>query len=114
MAVPGSSAAQTIAQLNSARNIALSDATHYTQIIPFVLPLIGTSAGIELRRWGSQFLAESFASPILAQDKKQELALGRLLEMLKEYLEKQDEETDVVKNIVQTAASVYPLIFRYM
>lgn len=103
----------TIAQLNAARNLARGDSTYYAQIVPGVLPIIGANASLDLRRWGSEFLAETFATPTLSPEQKQPLSL-LILQTLKEYLEIPGEETDVVKYVVQTAASVYPLVFRYM
>lgn len=106
-------ASDTIKNLNIARNYALADASHYESIVPGVLPIIGASAALDIRRWGSDFLSETFASPVLLADVKQRLSL-QVLQTLKEYLEKTGEDLEVVKSTVQTAASVYPLVFRYM
>ena len=100
-------------QLNAARNLARGDASYYPDIVRGVLPIIGAKASLDLRRWGSEFLAETFATPTLSAEQKQQLSLG-VLQTLKEYLEIPDEDTDVVKFVVQTAASVYPLVFRHM
>ncbi|KAJ9668968.1 hypothetical protein H2201_000794 [Coniosporium apollinis] len=103
--------ADTLAQLNSARDLALKDASYYLQIVPAVLALVGPPAGLELRRWGAEFLAEAFASPSLAAERKQELSLT-VLDLLKEYLDTPGEDVVVVKAVVQAAASIYPLVFR--
>ncbi|GKZ22480.1 hypothetical protein AbraIFM66951_008363 [Aspergillus brasiliensis] len=62
-----------IAQLNAARNLVLGDAAFYPQIVNGVLPLIGASTRLELRQWGSEFLAETFASPALASTQKEHI-----------------------------------------
>ncbi|WPG97530.1 mrna cleavage and polyadenylation specificity factor complex subunit pta1 [Acrodontium crateriforme] len=111
------SPAQVIEQLNSAREIVLKDAAIYPQVVPGVLPVIGESAHVELRRWGAAFLAETFASPVVRAEEKQSMALG-VLDTLRQYLMREDkmgeiEDTAVVKSSVQCAASIYPLIFRH-
>ncbi|KAF2836325.1 hypothetical protein M501DRAFT_267523 [Patellaria atrata CBS 101060] len=103
----------TISQLNTARGLALTDAAYYPQIVPSVLPIIGANANLDLRRWGSEFLAETFSSPLLGVDEKRQLSLG-VLDTLKGYLEVPGEDTAVVKNVVQTAASIFPLVFRHI
>lgn len=109
---PVPAATSAISQLNSARLLALRESPYYLQIVPGVLPLIGTSAVLELRRWGADFLAETFATPSLGTEDKTQLAL-KTLPLLKEYLDKQGEDEWVVKSTVQWASSCYPLIFRY-
>ena len=106
----------TIKQLNAARDIVLKDAAIYPQVVPGVLPVISAERPVELRRWGADFLAETFASPVLNADEKQKLSLA-VLDTLKSYLnrkEERGEEEDwtVVKSAVQAAASIYPLVFR--
>ncbi|KAM0718497.1 hypothetical protein Q7P37_005567 [Cladosporium fusiforme] len=111
--------ADTIRQLNSARDIVLRDATIYPQVVPGVLPVIGISTPVEQRRWGADFLAETFASPVVNADDKQRMCVGSgMLDTLKGYLHRkeelgEDEDPAVVKSAVQCAASVYPLVFRH-
>lgn len=104
---------QQIAQLNDARKLVLSDANYYTQIIQGILPIIGPSARVELRRWGADFLAETFASPTIPPPQKETLSLN-ILDTIKTMIENPQEDNAVVKSIVQTAASVYPLVVRWM
>ncbi|KAK5007249.1 hypothetical protein LTR28_005516, partial [Elasticomyces elasticus] len=106
------SPSDTITQLNAARNLALGDAAFYSQIVPGVTPLINVLAPLELRRWGADFLAETFASPMLSAEEKQKLCLG-VLDQLKAFLDTPAEDTVVIKSVVQTAASIYPLVFRH-
>lgn len=102
-----------IAQLNAARNLVLGDAAFYPQIVNGVLPIIGARARVELRRWGAEFLAETFASPAFNSGPKRQLATNVLL-TLREILELPERDTATLKYIVQTAASLYPLVFRHM
>ncbi|KAI5240449.1 hypothetical protein E4T43_06112 [Aureobasidium subglaciale] len=103
--------ADTIKQLNAARNLALADPALYPQVVPGLLRIVGADAILELRRWGADFFAETFASPVLAQEHKQTLAL-QVLDTLKAFLERPNEDTAVIKSVVQTAASIYPFVFR--
>ncbi|PYH46651.1 RNA-processing protein PTA1 [Aspergillus saccharolyticus JOP 1030-1] len=102
-----------IAQLDAARNLVLGDAAFYPQIVNGVLPLIGSRARLELRRWGAEFLAETFASPALASAQKEQLA-ANVLQSQREILELPEEDPLVLKHIVQSAASLYPLVFRHI
>ena len=113
MAVPTLSVEQQIQQLNDARKLVLSDANYYPQIIQGILPIIGPTARVELRRWGADFLAETFASPAVSAAQKENLALI-VLDILKSMIEDPQEDNAVVKSVVQTAASIYPLVFRWM
>ena len=108
---------ETIPQLNQARELALGSPSVYPQVVPGVLPVIGSSQPLALRRWGADFLAETFASPVVEAEQKQQLSL-LILDTLKSYLSRkeevgEDEDPSVVKAAVQTAASVYPLVFRH-
>ncbi|PYH77801.1 mRNA cleavage and polyadenylation specificity factor complex subunit [Aspergillus uvarum CBS 121591] len=102
-----------IAQLNAARNLVLGDAAFYPQIVNGVLPIIGSRARLELRRWGAEFLAETFSSPALALTQKEQLA-ANVLQAQREILELPEGDPLVLKHIVQNAASLYPLVFRHI
>ncbi len=67
----------TIKQLNAARDIVLKDAAIYPQVVPGVLPVISAQHPVELRRWGADFLAETFASPVLNAEGKQKARSGQ-------------------------------------
>jgi symplekin len=105
--------AQTIASLNDARILALADASHYPEIVKGVLPLIGPNAAIELRRWGSDFLTETFSSPILPLKEKEKLSV-MTLELFRNLLELPGEDVAVVKNVVQSVSNIYPLVYYHM
>ncbi|GIJ90747.1 hypothetical protein Asppvi_009709 [Aspergillus pseudoviridinutans] len=105
--------ADQVAQLNAARNLVLGDAAFYPQIVNGIIPIIGAHARLELRRWGAEFLAETFASPALATAQKEQLA-GKVLRTIREILELPEGDTPVLKHIVQIAASLYPLAFRHI
>jgi len=102
-----------IAQLNAARTLVLGDAAFYPQIVNGILPIIGANSRLELRRWGAEFLAETFASPVLASAQKEQLA-ANVLQTIHDLLGLPDGDTVVLKHSVETAASLYPLVFRHM
>ncbi|TGO89217.1 hypothetical protein BPOR_0119g00040 [Botrytis porri] len=104
---------QQINQLNDARKLVLSDANYYTQIIQGILPIIGPSARVELRRWDADFLAETFSSPTIPSSQKETLSLV-VLDTLEDMIENPHEDSAVIKSIVQTAASIYPLVVRWI
>lgn len=103
---------ETITQLEKARKLALGDSAYYTQIVPGVLPIIGPAAALDLRRWGADFLAETFASPALSADAKQNMSL-QVVHVLRQYLETTGEDPAVIKSVVQTASSIYQLVFKH-
>lgn len=113
MAQPTGNLSEQLSQLEAARNLVLGDAAFYPQIVEGILPIIGVNARLELRRWGAEFLAETFASPALAAAQKEKLA-GKALQTVREILEMPEEDTPVIKSLVQTAASLYPHVFRHM
>ena len=104
--------ADQITKLEAARQFALNDSALYSQIFPGILQIIGANAHLEIRRWGAEFLAEAFASPTLALKIKESLSV-QVLETLKGLLEVPRQDTNVVKSVVQAAASIYGLVFRY-
>jgi symplekin len=104
---------QQIKQLDDARKLVLSDANYYPQIIQGILPIVGPGARVELRRWVSDFFVETFSSPSIPAQQKETMSLV-VLETLKTLIETPNEDTAVVKSVVQTAASIYPLVFRWM
>ena len=114
-----SSPTEVVKQLNSARQIVLGDPAIYPQVVPGVLPVIGAGAHLDLRRWGADFLAETFASPVISPEQKQKMVVSSdVLGTLRSYLQRkeqvgEDEDTSVIKSAVQCAASVYPLVFRH-
>ena len=102
-----------LSQLSAARQIVLSDPTLYPQIVSGILPIIGASARLELRIWGAEFLAETFASPAIAANVKEQMGISAL-QTLKELLELPGEDTSVLQGVVQASASIYGLVFKYM
>jgi symplekin len=113
MAAATLSVEDQLKQLDTARKLVLGDATFYEQVVKGILPLIGAGALVEFRRWGADFLAETFASPILPAEQKEIMSL-EVLELLKSMIENPVEDAAVVKSVVQTAASIYPFVFRWM
>ncbi|KAL8295454.1 hypothetical protein RB597_008709 [Gaeumannomyces tritici] len=113
MAAVKSSVAEQIRQLNDARKHVLLDPKVYSSIVQGVLPIIGPSSVPELRRWGSDFLAEAFATPSLPTRDKETLSL-LVLETLRAMIENPKEDIYVLKSALQTAASIYPLVIRWI
>jgi symplekin len=103
---------EQIQQLNEARRIVLENSAYYQKIVQGILPIIGSSSPIELRRWGADFLAESLATPSLAVPEKENLAVA-VLGTLKDLVESQSEDPLVLKSSVMAAASAYPLVLRW-
>ncbi|KAI5278159.1 hypothetical protein KEM54_004778, partial [Ascosphaera aggregata] len=100
-----------LAQLDTVRNVVLGDSALYPRMVEAVLPIIGASAHLRLRRWGAEFLAETFASPALPHGPKQTLC-PIVLGTLDDLISNPNEDSLVVKFVVQTAASIYPFIFQ--
>ncbi|KAF1975619.1 hypothetical protein BU23DRAFT_552132 [Bimuria novae-zelandiae CBS 107.79] len=103
----------TNTHLKHARDLALTDSKYYPSLMPGVLPLIGPNSGASLdtQRFGADFLAEMFASPMWSSEAKQPIAL-LVLDTLKCYLEEVHDRA-IVKGAIQAAASVYPLVYRH-
>ena len=101
---------EQLTQLNTARSLVLQDAGFYPQIVTGIIPIVTPStAAIELRRWGADFFAEAFSSPMLAPSDKLEMAVSCLDPLLTLIGETQ---TGLLKSVIQCCASVYPLVFR--
>lgn len=111
------STADTLKSLNSARDILLRDHTLYPQVVPGIIQVIAPNAHLLQRRWGADFLAETFASQVVTREEKQQMSLV-ILDTLKGYLGRkemmgEDEDTNVVKSAVQCVASLYEFVFRH-
>ncbi|KAK4696411.1 hypothetical protein P7C71_g1492, partial [Lecanoromycetidae sp. Uapishka_2] len=104
---------EQLEQLEAARQIVLGDSALYPQIVQGILPIVGANARLELRRWGAEFMAETFASPAFPAVPKEHSAVG-VLGTLKDLLEIPGEDAAVVKSVVQTVASIYALVFHYI
>ena len=115
MAQGASAPSDAFAHLETARKLTLADAAHYSQIVPAILPTLAyeNNATVEVRRWGAEFLAETFASPALSDAQKEELCLV-VLPFVRGVLELANEDALVVKNTIQAVASFYTLLFRSM
>ncbi|MCJ1351851.1 MAG: hypothetical protein MMC33_001835 [Icmadophila ericetorum] len=107
------SVADQIEKLESARQLVLTDFHHYAAIVPGILPIIGANSKLEIRRWGAEFLAETFASPVLPPQSKGSISIGTL-QTLKELIETPGEDATVVKHVIQAVASIYGLVFRHI
>ncbi|KAI8630416.1 hypothetical protein F5Y19DRAFT_46079 [Xylariaceae sp. FL1651] len=110
---PQLSVADQIRQLEGARNLVLKDVSYYAQVIQATLPIIGPSSQVEFRRWGSEFLAEAFATPAVPLSNKETLSL-LVLDTLKLLVEDPKQDILVLRSVIQAAASIYPLAMRWI
>ncbi|RYP49961.1 hypothetical protein DL768_004396 [Monosporascus sp. mg162] len=113
MATSQLSVPDQIRQLEDARKLVLGDVSYYPQVIQATLPIMGPSAQVEFRRWGTDFLSEAFASPAVALGQKETLSL-LVLETLKHLVEDPNQDALVLRNTIQAAASIYPLALRWI
>ncbi len=113
MAQAGTSPSDILHQLEAARKLVLGDAHFYSQIVPGILPIVGSTAAVEVRRWGADFLAETFATPALGDPQKEEICLD-VVAFIRGILETPTEDVVVVKRAIQAVASFYTLLFRAM
>ncbi|KAI8159026.1 mRNA cleavage and polyadenylation specificity factor complex subunit pta1 [Colletotrichum sp. SAR 10_65] len=107
------SVSDQIRQLNDARKLVLGDVKYYPNVVQSILPIVGPSARVELRRWGADFLAEAFATPALPGSEKETMQLF-VLDTLQTMVENPNEDAHVLRSAIQTAASVYPYALRWI
>lgn len=107
------SVAEQLEQLSAARKLVLDNSSYYDRIVKGVLPIIGPTAPLELRRWGAEFLAESLATPVLAMREKENITVA-VLDTLRGLIEGAGEDVIVLKATVTAAASAYPVALRWM
>ncbi|KAK1830337.1 mRNA cleavage and polyadenylation specificity factor complex subunit pta1 [Podospora conica] len=112
-AVKTLSVTEQIQQLNEARKIVLENASYYDRIVKGILPIIGPSSPVELRRWGAEFLAESLSTPVLNSRDKENLTVA-ILDTLRLLLESKGEDPLVLKASIIAAASAYPIAMRWI
>lgn len=113
MAQSGSSLSEVLPQLEAARRLVLADSHFYPEIVPRILLIVGPAAPVEIRRWGADFLAETFATPALGDAMKEQICLDAVT-FLRAVLETPDEDAIVVKSAIQAVASSYTFLFRSM
>jgi symplekin len=107
------SVAEQLEQLGAARKLVLETPTYYDRIVKGVLPIIGPTAPLALRRWGAEFLAESLATPVLAMRDKENITVA-VLDTLRGLLDGAAEDAIVLKACVAAAASAYPVALRWL
>ncbi|WYZ42792.1 hypothetical protein EsH8_VI_000491 [Colletotrichum jinshuiense] len=110
---PQASVSDQIRQLNDARKLVLGDVKYYPTVVKSILPIVGPSARVELRRWGADFLAEAFATPALPGSEKETMQLF-VLDTLQTMVENPKEDAHVLRSAIQTAASIYPFALRWI
>jgi symplekin len=102
-----------IRQLNDARKLVLGDVSYYPNVVKGILPIIGPTSLLELRRWGADFLAEAFATPALPSSEKETMQLF-VLDTLQTMVQNPQEDIQVLRSVIQACASIYPLALRWM
>lgn len=102
-----------VRQLNDARKLVLGDVKYYPSVVRGILPIIGPTAPVELRQWGAEFLAEAFSTPALPNGEKETMQ-PYVLATLESLVENEREDARVLRSVIQTAASIYPLALRWM
>ena len=107
------SVSDQIRQLNDARKLVLGDVNYYPSVVKGILPIIGPNSAIELRRWGADFLAEAFGTPSVPNAEKETMQ-PFVLTTLESLIEDEGQDTQVLRSVIQTAASIYPLAMRWM
>ncbi|KAI0388018.1 hypothetical protein F5Y04DRAFT_274872 [Hypomontagnella monticulosa] len=113
MAAAQLSVRDQIRQLEDARKLVLGNMSYYEQVLRATTPIIGPSAHIEFRRWGAEFLAETFATPAIPPNQK-EAFVQIVINTVRQLLEDTNQDILVLRNIIQTAASIYPIAFRWV
>ncbi|KFG87527.1 mRNA cleavage and polyadenylation specificity factor complex subunit [Metarhizium anisopliae] len=104
---------EQIRQLNDARKLVLGDVKYYPNVVRGLLPIIGPNAQVELRRWGAEFLAEAFSTPALPNGEKETMQLY-VLATVESLLQNEREDPQVLRSVILTAASIYPLALRWI
>jgi symplekin len=104
---------EQVRQLDEARKLALNDASYFPTIVQGILPIIGPSALPALRRWGAEFLAETFAIPTLPSRDRESLGLLGL-DTVRGMLEDTQGDLFVQRSAVMTASSLYPLVLKWV
>ena len=112
MANTNLSVPEQIRQLNDARKLVLSDVQHYPSVVRGIVPIIKPSSSVELRRWGADFLAEAFATPALPNSEKETMQ-PYVLELMESMVNNEREDSQVLRSVIMTAASIYPLTVRW-
>lgn len=103
----------TLKQLAHARTAALQDASLLRQVMGPIIGLATECPDRPLRRWTARFIAEAAAAARLPADETERLDLA-LLPVVRYFLEDGAFDPVVWKASVQAAASLYPVVFRYM
>lgn len=112
MANTNLSVSEQIRQLNDARKLVLGDVQHYPSVVRGIVPIIKPTGSVELRRWGAEFLAEAFATPALPNSEKETMQ-PYVLELMESMVNNEREDAQVLRSVIMTAASIYPLTVRW-
>jgi symplekin len=107
------STADQLKQLQQARAVVLKDPAYWSSVVAGILPIVGPQNDVELRRWGADFLAEAVATPAMPLRAREDVCM-KALGTLRMLLEEHGLDAVVLKSVILAAASVYPLVVRWM
>lgn len=108
---------QTIAAqlktLQEARRAVLNEPSYWSNMVASILPICGPNNPVELRRWGAEFISEAAATPAVPRAVKEDVCL-KILTTLRMLIEEDGLDEVVMKSVILAAASVYPLVVKWM
>ena len=107
------STAEQLKQLQQARAVVLKDPAYWSSVVAGILPICGPQNDVELRRWGADFIAEAVATPAVPLSAREDVCM-KTLSTLRMLLEEQGLDAVVLRSAILAAASVYPLVVRWM
>ncbi|KAB5530441.1 hypothetical protein GE09DRAFT_391788 [Coniochaeta sp. 2T2.1] len=107
------STAEQLKQLQQARAVVLKDPAYWSSVVAGILPIVGPHNDVELRRWGADFIAEAVATPAVPLRAREDVCM-KTLGTLRMLLEEQGLDAVVLRSAILAAASVYPLVVRWI
>lgn len=107
------STADQLKQLQNARRVVLEDPAYWSTVVAGILPIVGPQSAVELRRWGADFIAEAVTTPAVPMRSREDICM-KTLGTLKMLVEEQGLDEIVLRSAILAAASVYPLVVRWM
>jgi symplekin len=107
------STADQLKQLEQARALVLKDPAYSSSVIVGILPIVGPHNDVELRRWGAEFIADAVATPAVPIRAREDVCM-KTLGTLRMLIEEPGLDVVVLKSVILAAASVYPLVVRWV
>jgi symplekin len=107
------STTEQLKQLQQARTVVLKDPNYWSSVVAGILPIVGQHNAVELRRWGADFIAEAVATPAVPLRAREDVCM-KALGTIRMLLEEQGLDVVVLRSVILAAASVYPLVVKWM